>query len=139
MINQTPIVTRADIVSEARKNLGVRWHHQGRSRAGIDCIGLVIKVAHALGLSTFDIIDYSRQPDPTMLRALMAEHMTPVDAPQLGDVLLMRFETEPQHVAIVTDIGMIHAYAQARRVVEHRLDSQWRSRVLGYYQYKGIE
>jgi cell wall-associated NlpC family hydrolase len=131
--------TRQHIIDEARSFLGCRWHHQGRSRAGVDCIGLVIKVAQALNLSTFDIIDYSRQPDPATMRALLAEHMQPVTNPQIGDVLLMRFEKEPQHVAIVTDIGIIHAYAQVRRVVEHRLDSVWQGRVVGAYQFKGIE
>lgn len=133
------MTTRQQIVDEARSYLGCRWHHQGRSRAGVDCIGLVIRVAHALGLSTFDIADYSRQPDPTMMRGLLALHMEPVASPQIGDVLLMKFEREPQHVAIVTDQGIIHAYAQARRVVEHRLDSLWKSRIVGAYQFKGIE
>jgi cell wall-associated NlpC family hydrolase len=133
------MTTRQQVVDEARKWLGVRWVHQGRSRAGVDCIGLAIKVAHGLGLSTFDIIDYSRQPDPATMRALMAEHMESVASPQIGDVLLMRFEKEPQHVAIVTDIGIIHAYAQVRRVVEHRLDSVWQGRVVSAYQFKGIE
>jgi cell wall-associated NlpC family hydrolase len=133
------MTTRQDIVDEARKHLSVRWVHQGRSRAGIDCVGLVIRVAHGLGLSTFDTADYSRQPDPVRMRALLAEHMTPVTNRQIGDVLLMRFEKEPQHVAIVTDIGIIHAYAQVRRVVEHRFDSVWQSRVVGAYAFKGIE
>lgn len=133
------MTTRQQIVDESRTHLGVRWVHQGRSRAGVDCIGLVIRVAHALGLSTFDIADYSRQPDPSMMRRLLGEHMEPVSQPQIGDVLLMKFEREPQHVAIVTDRGIIHAYAQARRVVEHRLDSLWKSRIVRAYQFKGIE
>lgn len=133
------MTTRQQIVDEARSYIGCRWHHQGRSRAGVDCVGLVIRVAHALGLSDFDIADYSRQPDPAMMRALLALHMEPVGQPQIGDVLLMKFEREPQHVAIVTDQGIIHAYAQTRRVVEHRLDSLWKSRIVGAYQFKGIE
>lgn len=133
------MTTRQQIVDEARKWEKTRWHHQGRSRAGVDCIGLVIRVAHALGLSTYDITDYSRQPDPNMMRRLLGEHMEPVSQPQIGDVLLMKFEMEPQHVAIVTDRGIIHAYAQARKVTEHRLDEQWQSRIVGAYQFKGIE
>lgn len=135
------MTTRADIVAEARQWLGVRWHHQGRNRAGIDCIGLAIEVAHAFGLSRFDITDYSRQPDPVMMRALLAEHMDAIAVASAlpGDLLLMRFERDPQHVAIMTDTGIIHAYAQARKVVEHRLDSQWKARIVGAYRYKGIE
>jgi cell wall-associated NlpC family hydrolase len=135
------MTTRADVIAEARRHLQVRWVHQGRSRAGVDCVGLIIKVAHGLGLSTFDIADYSRQPDPVMMRSLLAEHMEAIAAvsAQPGDVLLMRFEREPQHVAIVTDIGIIHAYAQARKVVEHRLDSVWKSRIVGAYRFKGLD
>lgn len=133
------MVTRADVVAEARSWKDVRWHHQGRSRAGVDCVGLVIKVSHALGLSDFDIADYARQPDPTMMRALLAAHMNPITKPEAGDVLLMRFEREPQHVAIMTDSGIIHAYAQARKVTEHRLDSVWRSRIVGAYRFKGLD
>lgn len=135
------MTTRQQIVDEARSWLGVRWVHQARSRAGVDCVGLVIRVAHALGLSTYDTADYSRQPDPVRMRALLAEHLEPIAIAkaQIGDVLLMRFDIEPQHVAIVTDIGIIHAYAQARRVVEHRVDDQWQSRIVGAYQFRGIE
>jgi cell wall-associated NlpC family hydrolase len=133
------MTTRADVIAEAKRWKGVRWHHQGRSRAGVDCIGLVIKVAHALGLSGFDIADYSRQPNPAMMRGLLAEHMTPIATPEPGDVVLMRFEREPQHVAILTDAGMIHAYAQARKVVEHRVDSIWQSRIVGAYRFKGLD
>jgi cell wall-associated NlpC family hydrolase len=133
------MTTRQQIVDESRKWIGTRWIHQGRSRAGVDCVGLVVRVAHALNLSTFDTADYSRQPDPVRMRALLAEHMEPVANPHIGDVLLMKFEIEPQHVAIVTDLGIIHAYAQVRRVVEHRLDSVWQSRVVGTYQFRGIE
>lgn len=133
------MTTRQQIIDEARCHLGIRWVHQARSLAGVDCVGLVIRVAHALGLSAFDVTDYSRQPDPRMMRALLAEHMEPVTSPQLGDVLLMKFDVEPQHVAIVTDIGIIHAYAQARRVVEHRMDDLWKNRIVGAYQFKGLE
>lgn len=135
------MTTRQQVIETARSFLGCRWHHQGRSRAGIDCVGLVIKTGHALGLSDFDITDYSRQPDPVRMRALLGEHMDTIAAADAkpGDVLLMRFEKEPQHVAIVTDIGIIHAYAQVRRVTEHRLDSIWRARIVGAYQFKGLE
>lgn len=137
------MTTRLDVIAEARTWLGVRWHHQGRSRAGIDCVGLAIKVGHALGLSDFDIADYSRQPDPAMMRSLLAQHMRLIGDPEPGDLLLMRFEREPQHVAILTEFqgapGIIHAYAQARKVVEHRLDSVWKSRIVGAYRYKGLE
>lgn len=133
------MTTRADVVATARGYLGVRWHHQGRSVAGMDCAGLVVRVAHDLGLSDFDSADYGRLPLGQKMREIMDANMDRVTAYQPGDVLLMRFETEPQHLAIVTDYGIIHALAQSRKVVEHRLDDVWASRIVAAYKFRGIE
>lgn len=132
------MTSRQDIVDAARGFLGVKWRHQGRNMAGVDCLGLVILVANQLGLSEFNSADYGRIPDGQRLRAGLTEHMDVTRTPQPGDVLLMRFEQHPQHVAIVTDRGIIHAYAQVRKVVEHRLDSVWSSRIVAAYSFKGI-
>ncbi len=45
---------------------------------------------------------------------------------------------EPQHLGIVSDIGVIHSYAKARAVVEHALDPLWRSRIRGAYRFRGV-
>ena len=133
------LVTRADVIRTARSYVGVRWHHQGRSRAGIDCIGLIIAVAHDLGLSDYDITGYGRVPDGKALRAAMCEQMDLLTVPpQPGDVLLLRFDRNPLHTAIVTDSGMVHAFANMRRVVEHRIDALWNSRVVSAFAYRGI-
>ncbi len=68
----------------------------------------------------------------------------PMEDIRPGDLLLMRFEQEPQHLAIVGDyefggLSIIHAYAQARKVVETRLDDVWLSRVVVAYRFQGIE
>lgn len=131
-------VTRADIVAAARSYLKVRWHHQGRSRAGVDCIGLVVVVAHQLGLSRADVADYGRLPDGKALRGLLAQHLMITRDAQPGDVLLMRMERNPLHVGIVSDVGLIHAYAPMRQVVEHRLDDLWRARVVSAFSFPGV-
>lgn len=133
------MTTRADIVACARSYLGVRWHHQGRSRAGLDCIGLVIVVARELGLSDYDIDGYGRVPDGSSLRATMCEQMDLLKRPPLpGDVLLFQFQRNPLHTAIVTDTGMVHAFANVRKVVEHRVDDVWRSRLVAAFGYRGV-
>jgi cell wall-associated NlpC family hydrolase len=131
-------VTRADVVATARGYLGVRWQHQGRSRAGLDCLGLVVVVAHQLGLSRADVRDYGRLPGAQRLRDELARHLVPVREQQPGDVLLLRFERNPLHVAIVTPAGIVHAYANQRRVVEHRIDQVWRERVVRCYAFPGV-
>lgn len=134
------MTTRAEIVAAARSYLGVRWHHQGRNRAGLDCIGLVIAVAHDLGLSDYDIGGYARVPDGKTLRATMCEQMDLLKREPLpGDVLLFAFQRTPLHTAIRTDTGMIHAFANKRMVIEHGFDAIWRSRLVCAFGYRGVE
>ena len=139
-------MTGADIVTEARSWIGTRFHHQGRLKGvGVDCAGLVVGVAEALGMSVQDRSDYTRQPDGQMLEEVCDTQMLriPVNAIEPGDVILMRFEKEPQHLAIVGDyefggLSIIHSYIQARGVVETRLDDAWLNRVVAAYRLQGV-
>lgn len=138
------MVTRDQIVATARSYLGVRYHHQGRNRAGLDCVGLVLAVGWELGLVAHDYDGYGPTPDGVMMRGEMGRHMVriPVAEMRQGDVLLMRFELHPQHVAIVTELpeglAIIHAHSRARRVVEHVIDATWRARTVGAYAWPGV-
>lgn len=131
----------ADVVAAARAWLATPWRHQGRSRGlGCDCAGLVIGVAHDLGLTDFDFTAYGRTPHADTLRALCDAHMQRIEraAVRPGDIYLMRWLAEPQHLAIATDLGIVHAYAAARRVVEHRLDDTWSGRIVQAYRLPGV-
>ncbi len=138
---------REDIVTEARSWIGTRFHHQGRLKGvGVDCAGLVVGVAEAVGINVHDYTDYSRYPDGQMLEQVCDEQLTRIALNEIqpGDVLLMRFETEPQHLAFVGDyefggLSIIHSYIQARGVVESRLDEVWLNRVYAAYRLPGVE
>ena len=135
---------RQDVVSAARRWLDTPWRHQGRMIGhACDCAGLVIGVATELGLIDFDVRNYPRRPDGKTLRALCDEHMRRIKSYDIGDVLLMEFGAAPQHLGIVGDYpdggeSLIHAYAQARRVVEHRIESVWQRRVVSAYRLPGV-
>jgi len=65
------------------------------------------------------------------------------DKIEAGDILLMRFALDPQHLAVYAgysdtyqDDGIIHAWAQARKVCEHRLTPDWRARIVRAYRFK---
>lgn len=145
-------MTGAEVVAEARAWLGTPFVHQGRTRAGCDCGGLVGGVAAALGIvapqwwaEVFDPMHagYSRQPHGGQLQRVCDEFMAPVAEPQPGDVLLMAFAEEPQHLAIAADyahggLSMVHALASRGKVVEHRLCSTWRSRIVQAYRLPGV-
>jgi cell wall-associated NlpC family hydrolase len=132
-------VRRDAILAAARSYLGVRYHHQGRNRAGMDCAGLIVCVARDLGINAGDLTAYARRPDGRTLRNVIEAQAPGTDCYKPGDILLMRFEADPQHLAIVTDHGMIHSYARARMVVEHRMDAVWTARIVAAYQFPGVE
>ncbi len=137
------------IVAEARKLLGVKFHHQGRSAVtGLDCLGLLVLVAERVGLefegvraSSHDRKDYGHNPDTTALQAGLERFLCRVDEPCVGDVGLFRIDGRPQHLAIISDYpapdtyGMIHAYAPLKKVVEHRLDEGWQSQLAAMYRF----
>lgn len=144
-----------EVVLAAQRWVGTRFRHQGRERAvggsrgGCDCLGLLVGVAKELDLlsesgkrlADFDVRDYGHIPDGEKLQTMLGQLLCEVSPRQIkaGDVLLMRFEREPQHLAIVSDmaeggLGIIHAYAAVRKVVEHRLDAPWRSRIVRVYR-----
>lgn len=138
-------VTGAAVVAAARLWLGTPFCHQGRRRGvGVDCVGLVIAVAHELGLSDFDITGYARRPDSDLLARLAHELMQPIDpaAARPGDVLLIAIEGRAQHLAIRSDLAgdpaIIHAHAPRRRVVEHRIDEDWAQRILAAFRLPGV-
>ena len=132
------------IVHCARSWLGTRFHHQGRlkktalHKGGVDCLGLLVGVAAELGLHALTAADetnYSHHPDAVRLRKRLSALLTPILSDQIapGDVLLLDIDGNPQHLALVSDIGgalgIIHAYAPARAVVEHQLDAWWQKRI----------
>ncbi len=129
-------MTGADVVCAARAWRGCPWRHQGRSREGVDCAGLVIKVAHELGLTEFDTADYARQASDESMLEQCREHLTAIPFAQVqpGDVAVMRFGAN-RHIGFFGDylyggLTLIHAYSmrtgrQRPQVVEHRFGDDW--------------
>lgn len=136
-------VTRGDIEAEARRWVGTPFRHQGRTERGVDCGGLIIAVAHQLGLPFEDWRAYGRQPDGHSLEAILGRVASPTAVPQRGDILLFRITTLPQHLALAVErrgqLYMVHSYSQAARVAENRVDESWRTRLVRAYTGKGID
>ena len=124
------MTTTHDIVAAARGLLGVRFAHQGRSEAGLDCLGLLLLSADRAGVRinglsplALDVPDYGARPDAALLQSKLGEHLVAVRQARPGDILLLRIDGRAQHLALVSDYpqqgmcGMIHAYAATRNVV----------------------
>lgn len=135
-------MTGADVVAAARAWVGVKYRHQGRSREGVDCIGLPACVRAELGMVTQDVTDYAaRATDESMLE-WCRENMLTVAELQPGDILVMAYGRD-RHMAIVGDyphggFSIIHAFIDNRRVVENRLDEDHMARVIGRFRFPEV-
>lgn len=99
----------------------------------------------ALGLVDYDpssaqakaFNNYSIMPNPRRMREGLATWLVqiPVAEAMLADIYFMAWGKEPQHVALITDCGIIHSYSRIGKVVEHGLDDLWRSRIVAAYRY----
>lgn len=129
---------RDKIVSTARGYLNTPYRHQGRSIAGMDCIGLVIRVGEDCGYKiSHSEYAYEQIPNPSVLWAGMNANFKPVKTPQKGDILVFRIFKEPQHMAIfIDDNRIIHAYENIGKVSEHNFTPAWRKRLLAVYSYE---
>lgn len=139
------------MVLQARAWLGTRWQHQASLRGvGSDCIGLIAGVArelHIPGGAEFaddvEVRGYGREPDVAMLTKACTKYLDPIDirVARMADIFLFRHNGEPRHFGIITKRYpdyVVHAYAQARKVVENSIDEVWRSRIVSAWRYRGV-
>lgn len=103
----------------ARALVGTRFRPQGRSAAGLDCVGVVLAT---FGIDAASVRrDYRlRTDDPIELDTAMLKHFRRVSRKELaaGDVLLLTQAKRQLHLAVRTSDGFVHAHAGLRRVVE---------------------
>lgn len=144
------MVTRSEIVAEARSWIGTPFHHAACVKGvGVDCINLLIGIGHNLGLAPKDyrLPEYRTEPDGRLLPAF-EEKMRRVSQDELrpADVVIVAIGDDPQHVGIVSDrnsgLAIIHA-SNARscrppRVIETRLMFSPRFRFVAGYQLPGV-
>jgi NlpC/P60 family putative phage cell wall peptidase len=138
-------MTADDIIAAARACLGTPFRHQGRLPGiGLDCAGVAIEVARAIGCSALDVSGYGRTPAAGQLEAALDAQpdlvrVADIADRQPGDLLLLRFTGEPQHLAILTDVDtMIHSYEAVGRCCEHLVTPAWANRIVRVYRFSGV-
>lgn len=138
-------MTQNDIIAAARACLGTPFRHQGRLPGiGLDCAGVAVEVARALGCAPLDVSGYGRTPAAGQLEAALEaqpdlERILDREARQPGDILLLRFTDEPQHLAILTDEGtMIHSFEAVGICCEHTITRGWAARIVRVYRFRGV-
>ena len=138
-------VAAAAFVAAARSYVGVPWRHRGRSRTGVDCIGLVLLVAREVGMDLPDPAPYAREPQGTRLLEGILAHTTRMAEAAPGDVLLFRLGLYGGHVGIASVHpawgvpACLHAYAPRRQVVEQPMDAELRAALLGAFRLPVLE
>ncbi|MGF1607509.1 MAG: hypothetical protein ACFB22_14350 [Rhodothalassiaceae bacterium] len=129
-------------VAAARACVGTPFRHQGRQPGhGLDCVGLILQAARELGLAVSVPADYGRAPDEARLPWELARagcRAVPVADQQSADILLFCVARRPRHLALRSDRGMVHAWAQSGRVVEHRISQDWAARLVSVYRFPGL-
>lgn len=112
------------LLKAARSLLGVKWRHRGRSRVGVDCVGLPWLMYAECGAVLPDRRDYGRDPFKKGLEAAMVDALgEPVWRGAKGscmrgflrpaDVVVMSPASQPRHVGIIGDdllhgLSLIH-------------------------------
>jgi cell wall-associated NlpC family hydrolase len=133
--------TRQQVLDAARKWIGTPFKHQGRLLGvGADCAGIVIGTAHALGISDFDFLEYNVCPNPELMGLLLDQNLIsiPKEEAKSGDLLWLRVGKKPRHLAIKTDVGILHSFANVGRCVETSLDAFTAATIYRAYRYPGV-
>lgn len=136
---------RDRIVDAARGWIGTPFSHCGRSRHGIDCVGLIVVAYREAGLQIRDRTNYGWIGRPDELRTAVCEAFSRIDVDNAdaGDIFTMRIGDLEQHVAIYTGAGtIIHVYASANgmrgAVTEHAITVPWHNRITGCWRHKEL-
>ncbi len=124
-------ITRQDVVDYARTWEGTPFRDQGRNKRGMDCLGYIWRIANDLqlcneDLSTREVIDqfnYGRVANKGKFLAVLERYLVriPMNEAQLADVYLYYYVHFPQHLALITDLGIIHSYQPLKGVREHNI------------------
>jgi cell wall-associated NlpC family hydrolase len=136
-------MTQDDIINAALECIDTPFMHQGRLLGvAMDCAGVVVHVCSRLGIEPVDAVGYGRTPLNGLLEANLEgqQFFTRVGRHEVqpGDVLLMRFLGEPQHIAVMGHNEVIHAYEAVGKCVRHPMNIKWWNRVVHAYRFNGV-
>lgn len=123
----------------SRDYVGLPWAFAGRSRAGVDCWGLLWLIYRdVLGIQ---ITSYAQEttdaPEREQIAALMAGELVkspwrPVEQEQPFDMVIFRRAGIDSHVGIVVSPGrMLHITHDTESRVERFDQGRWKSKLLG--------
>lgn len=137
---------REDVIQTALTWSEVPWRHQGRTRRGIDCAGLVLNVGNDLGLMDYHVNNYPRNTN----RDHFVNHFhnfgtkKQLKDRQRGDMILFRDGIYACHCGILdTDKHgneyVIHAYQVRGKTIREPLTGELLIKLTHCFSYRGLE
>lgn len=132
---------RAAIVAAARACVGTPFRPQGRVPGlGLDCVGVVLVAAAAgHGAAVEWCLPHYRlggNHDAQLEATLKALGCTQTDTAEAGNLLVFAPRPRLRHLAILTELGVVHAHAGLGRVVEGPLSGDWQQ--VGHWRLPGV-
>jgi cell wall-associated NlpC family hydrolase len=120
------MTTPAQFIAAARTYIGVKWQHAGRTRAGVDCVGLLLCAAADSGLHHEAVPpNYARGSHGFDLFPIKLGTPIQLASIQDGDLLIFADGRYPCHMGVrSTKDGIphvVHAPIVRRKVVEEPL------------------
>lgn len=118
----------------------IPYRKGGLDETGVDCWGLVrMAYLDELGIELPAFPEQDGDGDAMADRlAMERERWRTVTDPQPMDVVVMRVEGMPKHVAVYIGDGMMTHALKSAGVVTERIDSpRWRDRIEGFCRYDG--
>ncbi len=120
-------MTPTAFIEAARTYKGTRWHHLGRSKEGLDCIGLLLCAADDCGIPHPIPAPYPKGQTGFDLTDACARigRQVQVREARDGDILVFACGIFPGHLGLRTTVNniphVLHAPVNRRKVVEEPL------------------
>lgn len=129
------------MVSAAYRLIGTPYRYRGRSKRGVDCVGLVsLALLEATG-KELSLPAYSETPTSNEVFASLASYADRIKGEDAkpGDLLLMSWAGRSTHFGIYTGYSIIHVSRIAGKVVERDAQKARQYNGVGFYRLKALE
>lgn len=128
---------RSAVIEHARSYIGTRWKHQGRTREGVDCVGLIVNSMIANGKPVDDFTGYTRRPSSDKFLTYFLDRggvYTKKQNVAEGDILIFSEKSYPCHVGFYSikngNPHLLHAHLPKRKVVEEPFAEIWHKKLV---------
>jgi cell wall-associated NlpC family hydrolase len=129
--------------------LGVKYHHQGRTRAGVDCVGFLVAACRMQDLPIIDSNNYGMEPVGLRLLKHFEDqpflYRVPIEERRRGDTLVFRIWNLPQHCALYLGRDeegnelIIHSADSIKEVQLLNISEVWTKRIVAVFRFRESE